>query len=209
MKISVLSCDNKKVRDKEVSDDLFGQELREDIVARVIRWQLARYQLGNHKTKTMSEVSGTTKKPFKQKGTGSARQGSKRAVHMRGGGTVFGPVVRTHDHKLNKKVRKLGLKVALSDKMAAEKLVVLDDFTMESKKTKDFKVFADKFGVNLSKESVLIIDGNDVNDSLYYVTSNFHNVDVLPQAGANVYDIVRKSKVFMTEKAVDQLQERL
>jgi large subunit ribosomal protein L4 len=204
MKTNVISLDNATVGEIELSDEVFGVALRTDLLHRMVNWQLAKRQTGNHKTKGISELSGTTKKPYKQKGTGRARQGSLRSPQFRGGATIFGPVVRSHAHDLPKKVRKLALKVALSAKARDGKLVVLDQATIETPKTKELAARFAKLGWN----SVLVIDGT-VNDKFALASRNIPLVDVLPQMGANVYDILRRDTLVLTKDAVQALEARL
>ncbi len=205
MKADVINLDAKKAGNIDLSDDIFGLPARADLLHRMVRYQLAKRRAGTHKTKTIGEVSGTTKKPFRQKGTGSARQGSKRAPQMRGGGTVFGPVVRSHGHDLPKKVRRLALKTALSAKQADGKLVILDEAKMADPKT---KALAGKLD-GLGWASVLIIDGPEVDGNLARAAKNLPQVDVLPQQGANVYDILRRDMLVLTKSAVEHLEGRL
>jgi len=204
MKIDVITLDNAAAGSIDLDEAVFGVEVRADILHRVVRWQLAKRQSGNHKTKIVSEVSGTTKKPFKQKGTGNARQGSLRSAQFRGGGVIFGPVVRSHAHDLNKKVRALGMRNALSSKVAAGKLVILDD-TAASGKTKDLVAQVAALGW----KSVLVIDGSTVNQNFAQAARNIIGFDVLPSQGANVYDILRRDTLVLTKAAVTNLEERL
>src|SRR5919109_5098788 len=136
MKATVRDLDNKEVGDIELSEEVFGLPVRPDILARVVNWQLAKRRAGTHKTKGISDISGTTKKPYRHKGTGRARQGSLRSPQFRKGAVIFGPVVRSHEFDLQKKVRKLGLKTALSAKQAEGKLVVVDEARLDDAKTK-------------------------------------------------------------------------
>lgn len=205
MKADVINLDAKKAGNIDLSDDVFGLPARADLLHRMVRYQLAKRRAGTHKTKTIGEVSGTTKKPFRQKGTGSARQGTRRAPQMRGGGTVFGPVVRSHGHDLPKKVRRLALKTALSAKQADGKLVILDEAKMADPKT---KALAGKLD-GLGWASVLIIDGPEVDGNLAKAAKNLPQVDVLPQQGANVYDILRRDMLVLTKAAVEHLEGRL
>jgi large subunit ribosomal protein L4 len=205
MKLSVRDLDNKEVGDIELADDVFGLKVRPDILARVVAWQLAKRRAGTHKTKGVSEISGTTKKPYKQKGTGRARQGSLRSPQFRGGAVIFGPVVRSHAFGLQKKVRRLGLKTALSAKQAEGKLVVIDNAKLEEAKTKALKA---RFAA-LGWESVLIIDGAAVDEGFARAARNLPKVDVLPQQGANVYDILRRDTLVLTRDAAQQLEARL
>jgi large subunit ribosomal protein L4 len=205
MKCDIISLDKKNVGSIDLPDAVFGVEVRRDILQRVVRWQLAKRQAGTHKAKVISEVSGTTKKPFKQKGTGSARQGSLRSPHMRGGGVIFGPVVRSHAHSLPKKIRVLGMRSALSSKAKDGKLIVIDDVAGKDMKT---KALADRIK-KLGWTSALIIDGQDVNESFVLAARNIKGIDVLPTQGANVYDILRRDTLVLTKSAVEKLEERL
>ncbi len=204
MKLDVINLDKKSVGSLDVADTVFGAEVRGDILQRVVRWQLAKRQAGTHKTKVISEVSGTTKKPFKQKGTGGARQGSMRSAQMRGGGVIFGPVVRSHAHSLPKKIRALGLKSALSSKAKDGKLFILDTVESKKGKTKDLaKSFA-----KLGWSSALIIDAAG-DEGFARAARNIKGIDVLPTQGANVYDILRRDTLVLTKDAVAKLEERL
>lgn len=204
MKVAVTTLDNKKAGDIELNDVIFGAEDRADILHRVVNYQLAKRRSGNHKTKGVSEISGTGKKPFKQKGTGNARAGSLRNAQHRTGAVIFGPVVRDHAHDLPKSVRKLGLKVALSAKQRAGKLIILDAATSKSHKTKDMVKALGTLGIT----SALIVDDNlDLNFTRS--VRNIPHIDVLPQKGINVYDILRRDTLVLTKGAVAQLEERL
>lgn len=205
MKIELKSLENKVLGDITLSDAIFAQEVRPDLIARVIKWQLARRHQGTHKTKEIGDVSGTTKKPFRQKGTGNARQGSLRSPHMRGGAVIFGPVVRSHAFKLQKKVRKLALMSAISAKAKDGKLIVIDKADLKSMKT----VEARKTLSALSLKNALFVDGEVVNENFLKAFSNVPFVDVLPQQGINVYDIVKHENLVLTEAAVKKLEERL
>jgi large subunit ribosomal protein L4 len=188
----------------ELADAIFALPVRADILQRCVEWQRAKARAGTHKTKGISEISGTTKKPFKQKGTGNARQGSLRAPQFRTGGVVHGPVVRDHGYDLPKKVRRLGLISALSQKQADGKLVVLDAATAADSKT---KALATRLKV-LGWKSALIIDAS-VDDNFALASRNIHGVDVLPSVGANVYDILRHDVLAITQAGVDGLKARL
>ena len=205
MKCSIIDLDNKNVGSIDLADRVFGVPVRADILSRMVNWQLAKRRAGTHKTKGISEVRGTTAKPFRQKGTGRARQGSLRAPHYRGGAVVFGPVVRSHAQKLPKKVRRLALRLALSSKQADGKLVVLDAARLKDAKTKGLAERLDKLGWS----SVLIVDGSEIDANLSRAAANLPNVDVLPSRGANVYDILRRDTLVLTKDAVQQLEERL
>jgi len=204
MKLTVRNLDNQEVGDIELAEEVFGLPVRRDILARVVNWQLAKRRAGTHKTKGISDISGTTKKPYKQKGTGRARQGSLRSPQFRGGAVIFGPVVRSHEFDLQKKVRRLGLKTALSAKQAEGKLVVLEEARLDDAKTKALRARFDALGW----ASVLIIDGA-VNESFARAARNLPRVDVLPEQGANVYDILRRDTLVLTRAAVQQLEARL
>ncbi len=201
----VLGLDAKELGTIELNEAVFGVAPRKDIIARVINWQLAKRRSGTHKAKTLREVQGTTKKPHAQKGTGRARQGSLRSPQFRGGGAVFGPVVRSHAFDLNKKVRALGLRAALSAKLKAGKLVVLDSAKLEGAKT---SVLA-KAVAKLGWRSALVIAGPEVDLNFRRAAANIPNFDVLPQQGANVYDIVRRDILVLTRDAVKHLEARL
>ena len=204
MKVEVKNLSNKAAGKIELDDGVFGVEPRCDILARVVNWQLAKRRAGTHKTRTVSEISGTTAKPFRQKGSGKARQGSLRSVQFRGGAVAHGPVVRSHAHGLPKKVRSLGLKSALSAKQAAGQLVILDT-AGASGKTKDLKKALEGFGWG----SALVIDGAEVNEPFARAARNIPMFDVLPSQGANVYDILRRDMLVLTTEAVQQLEARL
>lgn len=205
MKCDVISLDNKKVGSVDLDEAVFGAPVRADLMARYVNWQLAKRRGGNHKVKTRSEVRGTTAKPFKQKGTGNARQGSRRAPQLRGGGVVFGPHVRDHGFSLQKKVRKLALKSALSAKRADGKLVVLDSASIKDPKTSGLVKSLGKLGWG----SALLIDGGELDKNLRLAARNIKHLDLLPSQGANVYDILRSDTLVLTRDAIDKLVERL
>jgi large subunit ribosomal protein L4 len=205
MKLTVRNLDNQEVGDIELADGVFGLPVRRDILARVVNWQLAKRRAGTHKAKGISEISGTTKKPYKQKGTGRARQGSLRSPQFRGGAVIFGPVVRSHEFDLQKKVRRLGLKTALSAKQAEGKLVIIDAARVDEPKSKALRQRLGKFGW----DSVLIIDGAAVDEGFARAARNLPKVDVLPAQGANVYDILRRDTLVLTRDAVEKLEARL
>jgi large subunit ribosomal protein L4 len=205
MKVQVKNLDNKGVGDIELSDAVFGAPVRRDILARVINWQLAKRRAGTHKAKGISDIQGTTKKPWRQKGTGRARQGSLRSPQFRGGAVIFGPVVRDHGFGLQKKVRRLGLRSALSVKQAEGKLIIIDEAAVKAPKTKELTERFRKLGW----ESVLIIAGPAVDEGFARAARNIPKVDVLPQQGANVYDILRRDTLVLTRAAVEHLEARL
>lgn len=189
----------------ELADSVFGLEVRSDILQRMVVYQLAKRQAGTHKSKTYGEVRGSTAKIYKQKGTGRARHGAKRAPQFRGGGKAFGPVVRSHAIDLPKKVRKLALRTALSMKQSEGKLVVLDDGKLAEARTKALAEALSKFGWG----SVLIVDGPEVDTNMRRAAGNLKGVDLLPQQGANVYDILRRDTLVLTRAAVSELEARL
>ncbi len=205
MKCPIITFDNKQVGEIELDDAVFGVIPRKDILARMVNWQLAKRRAGTHKTKGISEVSGTTKKPYRQKGTGRARQGSLRSPQFRGGGIVFGPVPRSHAHDLPKKVRKLALRCALSAKQRDGKLIVVDTVAADSPKTAVLAGKLEKLGFS----SVLIVAGPQVQENFRRAAANLVGVDVLPQAGANVYDILRCDTLVLSRDAVQHLEAHL
>ncbi|WP_032112436.1 50S ribosomal protein L4 [Candidatus Paracaedibacter symbiosus] len=206
MKHNVLDLNAKKTGDIELNPEIFGLEPRVDILSRVIEWQLAKRRAGTHKTKVVAEVRGSGKKIYRQKGTGGARHGSKRQVQFRGGAVSFGPVVRSHAYALPKKVRKLGLKIALSTKLASGELLFINDFNLPSAKAKDLLSVMTKLDI----VNTLLIDYEVPADcNVLKASGNIRDFDVLPQIGANVYDIMRKDKVILTVGAVKALEERL
>ena len=205
MKVAVKDLTNKKVGDIDLDDAIFGVTPRKDILHRMVNWQLAKRRAGTHKVKSISEVSGTGKKPFAQKGTGNARQGSLRSTQMRGGQTVHGPVVRSHAHDMQKKVRKLALKMALSQKQADGQLIILKEATAKTHKTKDLVAILAKMEI----KSAVIIGGDELDENFVRAASNIPLLDVLPQQGANVYDILRRDILVLTKDAVEKLEARL
>jgi len=205
MKVKVISFTKDIESNTDLNKNVFGLPMRKDILQRVVEWQRARKQAGTHNTLTVSEISGTTKKPFNQKGTGNARQGSLRSPHMRGGAVVFGPKTRSHAYDMPKKVRKLGLKTALSHKAAEGKLKVIDSLSMKSPKTKEIIEKLNKLGL----KNVLFIDGEKTDVNLTKALRNLEGIDILPQIGANVYDILKHDNLVITVDAVKLLEERL
>ena len=205
MKVSVKNLDNKDVGNIDLDNAVFGVEFRSDILSRMVNWQLAKRRAGTHKTRGISEIRGTTAKPWRQKGSGRARSGSIRSPQFRGGSVIFGPVVRGHGHKLPKKVRQLALKTALSAKQAEGKLIVLDSTKLAKPKTSDLIKHLTKFGLGRA----LVIDGVEVNENFSRAAANLRGIDVLPHQGINVYDILRCDTLVLTRDAVSYLQERL
>ena len=204
MKLDVIKLDGKKAGSVDLGEDIFGLEPRADILHRVVRWQRNNAQAGTHKVKTRSEVSYSTKKIYRQKGTGGARHGARSAPIFRGGGVYKGPVVRSHGHELTKKFRKLGLKHALSAKMAAGELVIIDELASTGKTGALAKQIKD-----LGWKRALVIDGAEVNVDFAKAARNIEGLDVLPSMGANVYDILRRDTLVITKAGVEALEARL
>jgi len=204
MKLDVTTLSAKKAGTVELSDDIFGLEPRKDILHRMVRYQLAKRQAGTHKTKLRSEISRTGAKWGKQKGGGTARHGSKRANIFIGGGRAHGPVVRSHAHKLQRKVRLLAMKHALSAKAIASQLVILDEAVMKDPKTTELKKSLAKLGWN----NVLVIGGKELDKNFSLAARNLPNVDVLPAAGINVYDVLRRNTLVLTKAALEDLEAR-
>jgi large subunit ribosomal protein L4 len=205
MKLDVLTLDAGDAGSIDLPDDIFGIEvIRADILQRVVTWQLAKRRSGNHKIQVRNEVSRTGKKMYKQKGTGGARHGSRRAAQFVGGAKAHGPVVRSHEFDLPKKVRALGLKHALSSKAKSGALMVLDSAVLDAPKTAALKARFDKLGLS----NALIIAGPEINGAFKLAARNIPNVDVLPNAGLNVYDVLRRDTLVLTREAVEAIQAR-
>ncbi|MGF1605001.1 MAG: 50S ribosomal protein L4 [Rhodothalassiaceae bacterium] len=205
MKADVLTWEAQKAGEVELNEQIFGLEPRADILHRVVTWQLAKRRAGTHAVKFRGEVAGTTKKWGRQKGGGTARHGNRKANLFRGGGRAFGPIPRDHSFDLPKKVRALGLKIALSAKLREQKLIVLDTGALEAPKTRDLVERLGKLGLR----NALIIDGAAVDTNLVRAAGNVPLIDVLPSQGANVYDILRRDTLVLTRAAVEKLEERL
>lgn len=205
MKCPIINIDNKKLGDLDLDEQVFGAPIRPDLVARAVRWQLAKRRAGTHKVKTRKEVQATSAKPFRQKGTGRARQGSSTAPQMRGGGVVFGPHPRSHAHSLPKKVRRMALLSALSAKQADGKLVILEAAKAKTAKTADLAKKVQKLGWR----SALVIDGPQLDENFSRAARNLMGLDLLPYQGANVYDILNSDILVLTKDAVEKLVERL
>jgi large subunit ribosomal protein L4 len=205
VQIPVKSLSSDEVGSIELADEVFGLEVRPDILKRVVVWQLAKRRAGTHKVKTRGEVHGTTKKMYKQKGTGRARHGARTAPIFRGGGRAFGKTPRDYEQGLQKKVRKLGLKMALSDKLQGGQLIVLDAARVEAPKTKALAERLKAMGI----AKALFIDGPEMDENFQRAARNLPGIDLLPPIGANVYDILRRDLLVLTREAVRQLEERL
>ena len=204
MDIKVTTLDGKASGKVSVSDAVFGLEPRQDILHRMVRYQLAKRRAGTHDVKNRSEITATTKKMYKQKGTGSARHSTKKAPQFRGGGRAFGPTPRDHSHDLPKKVRALALKHALSAKQASEQIVVVDDLAVKDAKTSVLRGQLAKLGV----ENALFIGGAELDKNFALAARNVPHVDVLPVQGINVYDILRREKLVLSKSAIEALEER-
>lgn len=205
MKCNIIGLDGSSKGSMELEGQIFGLEVRNDILARVIHWQLAKRRSGTHSTKEISDVRGSTKKIVRQKGSGGARHGSKRGAQFRGGGIIFGPHYRSHAYSLPKKIRALGLKMALSAKVKAGALIIIDSAEVSSSKTKD----ACGLLRAIAPKNACIIDGQTATQSMTQAISNLHGYDILPTIGANVYDIIRKETLILTKDGVAALGERL
>jgi large subunit ribosomal protein L4 len=203
MQIAITTLDKATAGNTDLPDELFAAKPRPDIMARVVHWQLAKRRAGTHSTKGMNDVSGTTRKPYRQKGTGNARQGSLRAPQFRGGGIVHGPLPRSHEYSLNRKVRRLGLISALSQKQAEGKLVVLE----AANGTAKTKELANKLKA-LGWRSVLIVD-HAVDVGFLRASRNIPGINVLPTIGANVYDILNHDILAITTAGLEGLKQRL
>ena len=204
MKVKVTTLESKAAGDITLADEVFAIAPRSDIVARVVNWQLAKRRAGTHKVKSRGEITRTTAKMYRQKGTGRARHGAASVVQFRGGGVVHGPVVRDHGHALPKKIRKLGLRSALSAKAAEGKMIVVDELKAAGK-TAALKAKLAKLGA----ENALFVGGAELDEKFVRAASNLPFVDVLPQQGINVYDILRRDVLVLSKDAAAQIEERL
>lgn len=204
MDLKVTTLEGKAAGKVSLSDSVFGLEPRPDLLHRMVRWQLARKQQGTHKAKGRSEISRTGAKMYRQKGTGRARHSSARAPQFRGGGKAHGPVFRSHEHGLPKKVRALALRHALSAKLRDEDLIVVDDLAAKEPKTKALSGSLEKLGLS----NALFIGGAELDSNFKLAAQNIPNVDVLPVHGINVYDILRRGKLVLAKAAVEALEER-
>jgi large subunit ribosomal protein L4 len=204
MEVEVKTLDGGSAGTVALADEIFGLEPRADILHRVVRWQLAKRQAGTHHAMTRNEVNRTGKKMYRQKGTGGARHGDKKAPQFRGGGKAFGPVPRSHEHNLPKKVRALGLKLALSAKARGSNIVVLEEASTGVAKTKALKEKLAALGLT----NALIVDGAEPQAAFRLAARAIHDVDVLPVQGINVYDILRRDTLVLTKAAVSALEER-
>jgi large subunit ribosomal protein L4 len=204
VKIDITSLEGQTAGSIELNDDIFGLEPREDLIARMVRYQLAKRRAGTHAVKNRADIARTGKKMYKQKGTGSARHGSARVPQFRGGGRAFGPVVRSHAHDLPKKVRALALRHALSAKARDGAIVVWEAANAAESKTGALKANFAKIGL----KNALIVDGAVVQANFALAARNIPQIDVLPVQGINVYDILRREKLVLTKAAIDALEAR-
>ena len=205
MQLDIINFDGKVVGKAELADSIFGLDPRADILHRVVTWQRAKQRAGTHAVKTVSDVQGSGKKAFKQKKTGNARQGERYNVHMRGGGVVHGPVVRDHSIDLPKKIRSLGLKMALSSKAQDGSLVVIDSEKLATAKTGAFAKQLKKLEI----ASALFVGATELDENFKKSAANIANVDVLPTIGLNVLDILKHEKLVLTADAVKAIEARL
>ena len=205
MQLDIINFDGKKVGSVELADSIFGLEPRADILHRVVTWQRAKSRAGTHAVKTVSDVQGSGKKAFKQKKTGNARQGERYNVHMRGGGVVHGPVVRDHSIDLPKKIRSLGLKMALSSKAKDGSLVIIDSEKLATAKTNAFAKQLKKLDI----ASALFVGAAELDENFKKSAANIANIDALPTIGLNVLDILKHEKLVLTADAVKAVEARL
>jgi large subunit ribosomal protein L4 len=205
MKLDVVTLAGAKAGQIDLSDAIFGiGDIRLDILARCVNWQLAKRRAGTHKVQTRNENSRTGKKMYKQKGTGGARHGSRRAPQFIGGSRAFGPVVRSHEFDLPKKVRALALRHALSSKVKSGSLIVLEEAVAETPKTAALKAQFEALGL----KSALVIAGPEVNGDFGLAARNLPHIDVLPNAGLNVYDVLRRDTLVLTRAAIEGIEAR-
>tara|TARA_B100001248_G_scaffold221805_1_gene178100 strand:- start:896 stop:1519 length:624 start_codon:yes stop_codon:yes gene_type:complete len=205
MKINVIDISSKASGTTNLSDSIFGLEPRKDILHRTVVYQLAKKRAGTHKVKNRAEITATTKKMYKQKGTGSARHGSKKVPQFRGGGRAFGPHPRDHSIKLTKKFRKLALKHALSSKLKDGNIVILSEAKLSKPKTSLLVKSLQKMAV----DSALFIDAQEFDKNFELATMNIPNIDILPVQGINVYDMLKRDKLFITKAALKEIEGRL
>ena len=204
MDLKITTLGGKDAGKVELSEAIFGLDPRDDILQRVVRWQLAKKQQGTHKAKGRAEIARTGAKMYKQKGTGRARHHSARAPQFRGGGKAHGPVVRSHEHELPKKVRALGLKHALSAKAKASSIIIIDELKLAEAKTKLLAANLSKLGLT----NALVIAGAEIDQNFKLAAANIPNIDVLPVQGINVYDILRRGTLVLSKAAIEALEER-
>ncbi len=206
MKKNIVNFDNKKIKDFDINENIFCLKVLPDLIHQYIRYQNAKSRQGSHKTKTRSEVNGRAKKPFAQKGTGNARQGSSKPPHFRGGATSMGPVNRDHSFSLNKKEKKLAIKSALSSKFSEDNIIFIDTFDIDTHKTKNLNSKLSNFNY---KSALFVYGDETINDNFKKASSNIPRVSALSQAGINVKDIILHDKIFIEEKSIEKISKRL
>lgn len=206
MKYKVVDLDNKEIEKIEIKDSIFSTKIYPDIIHNYIKYQMAKKRTGNRKTKSRSEVKGKAKKPFSQKGTGNARQGSSKGPHFRGGGVSFGPVVRDHSIKLNKKERKLALKCALSEKIKNNEIIIISNTKLKTHKTKNLNEKIKKFKF---KTAIFIQNKNEIDKNFILASSNIPTINHLPVDGLNIKDMLNYEKLFITKTAIQNIEESL
>ena len=206
MKKTLVNIENKKIKDLDINESVFCAKILPDLIHQYIRYQNAKSRQGSHTTKSRSEVKGRAKKPFSQKGTGNARQGSSKPPHFRGGATSMGPVNRDYSFSLNKKEKKLALKAALSSKLFEDSIVFIDSYEIDSHKTKKLNVQLSKFNF---KSALFVFYGNQINDNFKKASSNLPRISILNDKGVNVKDLITYDKIFIEEKSLAKISERL
>lgn len=203
MKHDIIDFEGKKVSDIELNDSIFAQELRLDILHQMVRWQRAKARSGNHSTITISDIRGGGAKPYSQKGTGRARQGSIRSTQFRGGSTTFGPKPRDYSFKLNKKFRQKALAVSLSQKVSDKKFIIVDSYP-DIQKTKEVKSQLS----NIASGKVLLVGDRDTNESFFKSSKNIKHVSILDKSGVNVYDILKSDFVIIDKNSLNEVEGR-
>ena len=204
LKIKVYTLDNKEVEDVNLSKDVFGQEVKQEVVAKLVNWQLAKKRQGSHKVKERNEITGSNSKIYKQKGTGRARHGSKKVVQFKGGGVVHGPRVRSHEHKLPAKVKKLAMRMILSAKLKEGNLRIIDKLEAKTFKTKDMV----KKINNLGFLSVTFLDSGEINKNFLLSTKNIKDIDVLIFNGINAVQILKRDILVISKRALDKIEKK-
>ena len=206
MKKKLVNLDNKSIKEIELNDEIFGIKVMPDIIHQFIRYQNAKSRQGTHKTKSRSEVNGKSKKPFSQKGTGNARQGSSKPPNFRGGAVSMGPVNRDHSFNLNKKEKKLAIKSALSSKLSDDKLILIDSFKAENFKTKELNNKLKNFDY---KSALFLYSENGIDNNFKLASSNIPSVSLLNNKGINVKDLITFDKIFIEQNCLKEISERL
>ena len=206
MKKKLVNLDNKSIKEIELNDEIFGIKIMPDIIHQFIRYQNAKSRQGSHKTKSRSEINGRAKKPFSQKGTGNARQGSSKPPHFRGGATSMGPVNRDHSFNLNKKEKKLAIKSALSSKISEDNIIFIESLSVGSHKTKSLAKQLEKFEFN---SALFVYTNDEVDQNFKKASNNLPRISLLNQKGINVRDIITYEKIFIEEKSISKISERL